>query len=43
MRQEAPVKEWPLAMIGPTSRGEEPLEPLVLNYSFFRNPTMPIW
>jgi len=38
-RQEAPVKTWPLAMIGNTSRGEESLDPLAVDYSFFQRPS----
>jgi len=38
-RQEAPVKEWPLAMLGNNSRGKVLLEPLVVDYSFFQRPS----
>ena len=38
-RQDASVKEWPLAMIGNTLRGKESLDPLAVDYSFFQRPS----
>ena len=38
-RQEAPVKEWPLAMIGNNPRGKMSLEPLAVDYSFLQRPS----
>jgi len=37
--QEAPVKEWHLAMIGNNARGEALLKPLAVDYSFFQRPS----
>ena len=35
---EASGKEWPLTMIENTSKGKESIEPLAVDFSFFRRP-----